>query len=204
MCNSKDVSPKNQENQESQETFVRSVQEVKSDVLKIAKNMAETHDLEPGKQITVQELYDLAQKISAPTWTGRGNVCQAHHMGEAKRLLKILAEGVPLTKDPQSEYPPIITLAVALSAALGELQGAIQVEKARMRKEAAENNISSCTFREQQDFNFGGMVGHSHPNETLKNFNVQVGFNNDEVVIDKGTSINQKRDIYRLDGGDFS
>lgn len=185
MCNSKDVSPKNQENQESQETFVRSVQEVKSDVLKIAKNMAETHDLEPGKQITVQELYDLAQKISAPTWTGRGNVCQAHHMGEAKRLLKILAEGVPLTKDPQSEYPPIITLAVALSAALGELQGAIQVEKARMRKEAAENNISSCTFREQQDFNFGGMVGHSHPNETLKNFNVQVGFNNDEVVIDK-------------------
>ena len=45
MCNSKDVSPKNQENQESQETFVRSVQEVKSDVLKIAKNMAETHDL---------------------------------------------------------------------------------------------------------------------------------------------------------------
>ena len=60
---------------------------------------------EPGKQITVQELYDLAQKISAPTWTGRGNVCQAHHMGEAKRLLKILAEGVPLTKDPQSEYP---------------------------------------------------------------------------------------------------
>ena len=47
------------------------------------------------------------------------------------------------------------------------------------------DNISSCTFREQQDFNFGGMVGHSHPNETLKNFNVQVGFNNDEVVIDK-------------------
>lgn len=187
MSNSKDVSPKNQENQESQETFVRSVQEVKSDVLKIAKNMVETPDLEPGKQITVQELYDLAQKISDPKWKGRGNRSNTRDMEEAKRLLKILAEGVPITSDSdsQAEYPPIITLAIALAAALGELQDVIEAEKARMKKEAAEKNISSGTFRDTQDFNFGGMVGHSHPHETLKNFNVQVGFNNDEVVIDK-------------------
>ena len=187
MSNSKDVSPKNQENKENQETFVRSVQEVKSDVLKIAKNMVETPDLEPGKQITVQDLYDLAQKISDPKWKGRGNRSNTRDMEEAKRLLKILAEGVPLTSDSDSEaeYPPIITLAIALAAALGELQDVIEAEKARMKKEAAEKNISSGTFRDTQDFNFGGMVGHSHPHETLKNFNVQVGFNNDEVVIDK-------------------
>lgn len=187
MSNSKDVSPKNQENQESQETFVRSVQDVKSEVFQIAKNMAETPDLEPGQQITVQELYDLAQKISDPKWKGRGNRSNTRDMEEAKRLLKILAEGVPLTSDgdSQAEYPPIIILAIKLAAALGELQDVIEAEKARMKKEAAEKNISSGTFREMQDFNFGGMVGHSHPNETLKNFNVQVGFNNDEVVIDK-------------------
>ena len=89
MSNSKDVSPKNQENKENQETFVRSVQEVKSDVLKIAKNMVETPDLEPGKQITVQDLYDLAQKISDPKWKGRGNRSNTRDMEEAKRLLKI-------------------------------------------------------------------------------------------------------------------
>ena len=187
MNNSNNVTPKKQESQENQENSVKSVQEAKSDVLKIAKQMTEITDLEPGKQITVQELYDLAQKISDPKWKGRGNLSNTRDMEEAKRLLKILAEGVPLTSDgdSQAEYPPIIVLAIELAAALGELQDVIEAEKARMKKEAAEKNISSGTFRDMQDFNFDGMVGHSHPNETLKNFNVQVGFNNDEVVIDK-------------------
>ena len=165
MNNSNNVTPKKQESQENQENSVKSVQEAKSDVLKIAKQMTEITDLEPGKQITVQELYDLAQKISDPKWKGRGNLSNTRDMEEAKRLLKILAEGVPLTSDgdSQAEYPPIIVLAIELAAALGELQDVIEAEKARMKKEAAEKNISSGTFRDMQDFNFDGMVGHSHP-----------------------------------------
>lgn len=184
MANSKNTSTKNQ-----QETPIsKDVVAAKKLVAETAEAMLMLTDLTPTEKNLVLRLKGLADKMCVPTWMGRGKGNESKDMTMSKNLVVLLIrkhDDSIKEDDPQNQaFFNLSNLADEYLLALDNLYKAVAYEKGKQRREANANNISNGTFRDIKDYDYDGVICHSHPTTRLKKFKVPVGFNNDEVKID--------------------
>ena len=196
MANSKNSTSKNQQ----ENPTLKDVAAAKQSVAEIAEAMLKITGLTPIEENVVRKLNELADKMCVPTWMGRGKGNESKDMSDSKKYLDFLickCDAAIKDVNPQDQpFFNLSNLADEYLLALDNLYKAVEYEKGKQRREANANNISNGTFRDLKDYDYDGVICHSHPTRTLKKFKVPVGFNNDDVKIDIGSR--QENGLYTI------
>ena len=137
MSNSKDVSPKNQQ----ENPTVKDVAAAKQSVAEIVEAMLKITGLTPLEAKLVSKLNELADRMCAPTWIGRGKGNESKDMIEAKKYLDLLifqCDAAIKDVNPQDQpFFNLSNLADEYLLALDNLSKAVAYEKGKQRREAS-------------------------------------------------------------------
>ena len=139
MSNSKDVSPKNQQ----ENPTVKDVAAAKQSLAEIAAAMLKSTGLSPAETKLVLKLNELANKMCVPTWMGRGKGNESKDMSDSKKYLDLLIierDGAIKDVNPQDlPFFNLSNLADEYLLALDNLSKAVVYEKGKQRREANAN-----------------------------------------------------------------